>query len=109
MDARMAWLCLLLAGLLEIVWAVALKQTAGFSRLLPSAVGIAAAALSFYLLTLALKHLPIATAYASWVGIGVAGTAIVGAVALDEPLSLGHALCLALILAGVSGLQLLET
>lgn len=109
MDSRTAWLCLLLAGLLEVVWAVALKQTAGFSRLLPSAVVIGAATASFFLLALALKSLPVGPAYATWVGVGVAGTALVGAVALNEPLSAGHALCLALILGGVAGLRLLET
>jgi quaternary ammonium compound-resistance protein SugE len=109
METRTAWILLLVAGLLEVVWAVALKQTAGFSRLLPSAIGIAAAAASFFLLALALKSLPVGPAYATWVAMGVTGTAIVGAVALDEPLSAGHALCLGLIVAGVAGLRLLDS
>lgn len=104
----MAWTLLLLAGLLEIVWAVALKQTDGFSRLLPSVLCIAAAALSFVLLALALKSLPVGPGYAIWVGIGVTGTALFGALFLGEPLTPGQALCLGLILAGVIGLRLLD-
>lgn len=108
MESRTAWACLLAAGLLEVVWAVALKQAGGFSRLLPSAVGITAAAASFFLLALALRSLPVGPAYATWVGMGVTGTALFGAVALGEPLSTGRALCLVLILAGVAGLKLLD-
>lgn len=109
MDTRTAWLCLLLAGLLEVVWAIALKQTAGFTRLLPSAVVLAAATTSFFLLALALKSLPVGPAYATWVGIGVAGTAVIGALTLGEPLTAGQGLCLVLILAGVAGLRLLQS
>ena len=107
MENRMAWLCLLAAGLLEVVWAIALKQGNGFSRLLPSTIGIAAATASFFLLALALQRLPVGPAYATWVGMGVAGTALVGAAVLGEPLSGGRVLCLVLILAGVAGLRLL--
>jgi quaternary ammonium compound-resistance protein SugE len=107
MEPRTAWLCLLLAGLLEVVWAVALKQTGGFTRLLPSILSVTAATLSFLLLALALKSLPIGPTYAIWVGMGMAGTALFGAAFLGEPLSLGQALCLGLILAGALGLRLL--
>lgn len=103
----MAWFYLLAAGLLEVVWATALKQSEGFTRFWPSAASIAAAAASFVLLALALKLLPVATGYAVWVGIGVLGTAAVGILALGEPAGLARLALLALILAGVVGLKLL--
>lgn len=108
MSASAAWLVLLGAGLLEIVWATALKQTDGFTRVWPSVIGIAAAALSFYLLALALGRLPVATAYAVWVGIGVVGVALVGMVALGEPVSAARGFFLALIVIGVIGLRTIE-
>jgi quaternary ammonium compound-resistance protein SugE len=108
MDSRMAWLLLLTAGLLEVVWAIALKQAAGFSRLLPSVVGVAAASASFVLLALALKGLPVGPAYAIWVGMGVIGTAAVGVVALGEPVTPARTACLALILLGVVGLKVVD-
>ncbi|MGY6708279.1 MAG: quaternary ammonium compound efflux SMR transporter SugE [Rhizobiaceae bacterium] len=101
----MAWLYLLAAGLLEIVWATALKYTEGFTRLGPSALTIAAATASFFLLAHALKTLPMGSAYAIWVGIGVGGVAIFGIVVLDEPASLARLGCLALILSGIIGLK----
>jgi quaternary ammonium compound-resistance protein SugE len=104
----MAWLYLLAAGLLEIVWATALKHTEGFTRLGPSALTIAAAAASFFLLALALKALPVGTAYAIWVGIGVGGVAIFGIVVLGEAVSLARLACLALILAGIIGLNVVD-
>lgn len=103
----MAWLYLLAAGLLEVVWATALKHSDGFTRLWPSAASIAAAAASFVLLALALKSLPVATGYAIWVGIGVLGTAAVGILAFGEPAGLARLGLLALILAGVVGLKLI--
>lgn len=109
MDSRTAWLILLAAGLLEVVWAVALKQAAGFSRLLPSVIGIAAASASFFLLALALKGLPLGPAYAAWVGIGVIGTAAVGFVALGDPITPARAACLTLIFLGVAGLKLVDS
>ena len=72
----MAWLFLVAAGLLEIVWAIALKQSDGFTRLWPSVIGISTALASFLLLTMALRHLPVGTAYAVWVGIGAIGVAL---------------------------------
>jgi quaternary ammonium compound-resistance protein SugE len=104
----MSWLLLTGAGLLEIVWAIALKQAGGFTRLWPSVIGIVSAVISFVMLSLALKQLPVGTAYAVWVGIGALGVAIVGILALGEsasPMRLG---LLALILIGVIGLKLVE-
>ena len=104
----MAWSILIGAGLLEIVWAAALKHSDGFTRFWPSAIGLAAALISFVLLAIALKSLPVGTAYAVWVGIGAVGVAIVGILALGEsasPLRLG---CLALILIGIVGLKFVE-
>ncbi|HLT01196.1 MAG TPA: SMR family transporter, partial [Geminicoccaceae bacterium] len=96
------------AGLLEVVWAIALKQTDGFTRLWPSVIGITAAVVSFVMLSSALKSLPVGTAYAVWVGIGALGVALAGIVALGEsaaPLRVGF---LALILIGVVGLKVVE-
>jgi quaternary ammonium compound-resistance protein SugE len=104
----MAWLLLLGAGLLEIVWAIALKQADGFSRLWPSIVGISAAWVSFALLALSLRSLPAGSAYAIWTGIGIVGVAVVGIVALDESSSLARLGLLTLILAGVIGLKLVD-
>ncbi|RYE82054.1 MAG: quaternary ammonium compound efflux SMR transporter SugE [Hyphomicrobiales bacterium] len=104
----MSWLLLTGAGLLEIVWAIALKHAGGFTRLWPSLIGIVSAITSFVMLSLALKQLPVGTAYAVWVGIGALGVAIAGIVALGEsasPMRLG---LLALILIGVIGLKLVE-
>ena len=103
---NMAWFYLLLAGLFEIGWAVGLKYTVGFTRLLPSLWTLAAMALSFMLLSQALKTLPIGTAYAVWTGIGAAGTALFGMLFLGEPREVARLLCLLLILAGIAGLKL---
>jgi quaternary ammonium compound-resistance protein SugE len=101
----MAWTCLVIAGLLEIGWAVGLKYTEGFSKLWPSvATGIAMIA-SFALLSYALKTIPIGTGYAVWTGIGAAGTAIVGMLYLGEPREVLRVLCIVLIIAGVVGLK----
>jgi quaternary ammonium compound-resistance protein SugE len=104
----MAWVLLLAAGLLEIVWAVALKDADGFSRLWPSVIGITAAWISFGLLTLALRTLPVGTAYAVWTGIGVLGVAVTGILAHGESASLARIALLGLILAGVIGLKAVE-
>ncbi|NUO76164.1 MAG: multidrug efflux SMR transporter [Lysobacter sp.] len=104
----MAWALLVGAGLLEIVWAIALKQSEGFARSWPSAIGLGAAIASFALLALALKWLPVGTAYAVWVGIGTVGVAIAGIVAFGEPASAARLLCLALIVGGVIGLKLVN-
>jgi quaternary ammonium compound-resistance protein SugE len=104
----MAWILLLLAGLLEIGWAIGLKYAQGFTRLWPSLLTLAAMAASMYLLALAARGLPIGTAYAVWVGIGAAGTAVLGMVLFDEPRDLARLACLGLIIAGVLGLRILE-
>ena len=104
----MSWLLLTGAGLLEIVWAIALKQAGGFTRFWPSLIGIVSAIISFVMLSLALKQLPVGTAYAVWVGIGALGVAIAGIVALGESASPMRLSLLALILIGVIGLKLVE-
>jgi quaternary ammonium compound-resistance protein SugE len=105
----MAWALLIAAGLLEIVWAIALKEAHGFTRLWPSVIGIAAASISFGLLTLALRSLPVGTAYAIWTGIGVLGVAVVGILVHGESASLARLGLLALILVGVLGLKVVES
>jgi quaternary ammonium compound-resistance protein SugE len=102
----MAWLILVLAGLMEIGWAIGLKYTEGFTRLWPSLLTIAALALSMVLLAAALRTLPIGTAYAIWTGIGAVGTAILGIVLFDEPRDLARLACIGLIIAGILGLKL---
>lgn len=100
-----SWLILLAAAALEIVWAVGLKSTAGFTRLWPSVGVITAMAASMWLLALAARTLPIGTAYAVWTGIGAAGTAIVGMLVLREPATVARLVCILLIVAGVVGLK----
>ena len=102
----MNWLILFVAGLFEIGWAVGLKYTDGFTRLVPSVLTVAAMVVSFGLLGVALKSLPIGTAYAAWVGVGAAGTAIAGIWLFGEPVSVGKLACLASIVAGVVRLKL---
>lgn len=102
----MSWILLTLAGLLEIVWAVGLKYTEGFSRPLPSVAVVAAIAGSMLLLAMAMRTLPVSTAYAIWTGIGIAGTAIVGMVMLGESVSAQKLISLALIMVGILGLRL---
>ena len=102
----MAWIYLLGAGLLEIGWAIGLKQTEGFTRLVPSLLTLAAMVASFYMLSLALRELPIGTAYAIWTGIGAVGTAILGIVLLGEPATPSRIACIAVIVAGILGLKL---
>jgi quaternary ammonium compound-resistance protein SugE len=102
----MAWMYLLLAGLLEIVWAIGLKYTEGFTRLWPSVMTIVVAWLSFYLLALAVKTIPVGTGYAIWTGIGAAGVAVLGMAIFDEPATFARFFFLALIIAGIIGLKL---
>jgi quaternary ammonium compound-resistance protein SugE len=104
----MAWVALLLAGALEIAWAVGLKHTDGFTRLWPSLATVLAIASSFALMAIALKSIPFGTAYAIWAGIGVAGTAVVGMLTLEEPASALRLACVALIAAGIVGLKLAD-
>src|SRR5215213_8413852 len=108
-EMTVAWFLLITAGLLEIVWAIALKYSDGFTRLWPSVIGLIAALVSFVLLTMALKSLPVGTAYAVWVGIGTLGVALTGMIALGESTSPIRLSLLALILFGVAGLKVIET
>ncbi|ADI27895.1 quaternary ammonium compound efflux SMR transporter SugE [Geobacillus sp. C56-T3] len=101
----MAWVCLIVAGLFEVVWAIALKYTNGFARFWPSVVTIAGMAASFYFLSLAIKTLPIGTAYAVWTGIGALGAALVGMLFLNEPVNALRVAFLLCILVGVIGLK----
>ncbi|TCK27176.1 SMR family transporter [Pseudonocardia endophytica] len=103
----MAWICLVVSGLFETVWAAALSQSRGFGRLVPSVVFLVALVLSMGGLAFALRELPVGTAYAVWVGIGAVGTAVYGMVALGEAASVGRLLCLVAIVAGVAGLKIL--
>lgn len=102
----MAWLLLVLAGLFEIGWAIGLKYTEGFSRFWPSAGTLVAMTLSVVLLGIAMKSLPVGTAYAVWVGVGAVGTAALGMVLFGEPATVGRLVSLALIVAGIVGLKL---
>lgn len=102
----MAWLILVLAGLFEIGWAVGLKYTEGFTRLWPTLGTVAAMVVSIVLLGLALKSLPVGTAYAVWTGIGTVGTAILGIILLGESAAAMRLVCIGLIVAGIVGLKL---
>ncbi len=102
----MAWLLLLVAGVLEVGWAIGLKYTEGFTRLWPSVFTGAAMVASVVLLGIAMKSLPVGTSYAVWVGVGAVGTAILGIVLFGEPATAGRIISLGLILAGIIGLKL---
>jgi quaternary ammonium compound-resistance protein SugE len=102
----MAWVSLFIAGLFEVVWAVGLKYTAGFTRLWPSVGTIVAMIVSIVFLEYAVRSLPVGTAYAVWVGIGAVGTAIMGMMLFGESREPLRILCLLLIVAGVVGLKL---
>lgn len=105
----MSWFILFLAGLLEVAWAVGLKYTAGFSKPLPTVLTLGAMAASVGLLGLALRQLPLGTAYAVWTGIGTVGTVIFGIMVLNEPATAARVGCIALIVIGIGGLKLLAT
>ena len=102
----MPWILLFVAGLCEVAWAIGLKYTEGFTRLWPSVATLAAMALSVVLLGLAMRSLPVGTAYAVWTGIGAVGTVILGIVLFDEPASAARLACVGLIVAGIFGLKL---
>ncbi len=102
----MAWIVLFLAGLLEVGWAVGLKYTAGFTRPVPTLLTAASMIGSLWLLGLALKSLPLGTAYAVWTEIGTIGTAVLGMALFGEPATALRLSCIALILAGILGLRL---
>lgn len=102
----MAWIILLLAGLFEVVWAVSLKYTEGFTRLVPTVVTLAGMAISVWLLAVAMKSLPLGTAYAVWVGIGALGAFIAGIVLFQEAMTPMRVASVLLIAAGLIGLKL---
>lgn len=102
----MAWLLLIIAGLCEIVWAIGLKHTEGFTRIGPTVVTLTAMLVSIVLLGIAMKSLPVGTSYAVWVGIGAVGTAVMGILMLGEPANAGRIASLTLIIAGIVGLKL---
>jgi len=102
----MAWLYITVAGVFECVWAVGLKYTEGFTNPLPSLITVVAMAISLWLLALAMKTIPVGTAYAVWTGIGAVGVALVGMLALGEPRDLLRIACLLMIVAGIVGLKL---
>ena len=102
----MSWIILFIAGLLEVVWAIGLKYTHGFTRLTPSVISVTAMIVSIVLLSWAMRSLPVGTAYAVWTGIGAVGAAITGILLLGESASLARIASLALIVAGIVGLKL---
>ena len=108
MSTGAAWTVLVVSGLFETVWAVGLARTEGFTRLGPSVVVLAAMAVSIYGLSVAVRVLPVGTAYAVWTGIGAVGAAVVGMVWLGEPRTAARLACLVLILSGVAGLKLVS-
>ena len=102
----MPWIILFIAGLFEIAWAIGLKYTDGFTRFWPSVATLAAMGLSVLLLSLAMRTLPVGTAYAVWTGIGAVGTVILGIVLFAEPANAARLACVGLIVAGILGLKL---
>lgn len=102
----MNWIILVLAGLFEVGWAIGLKYTDGFTRPWPTIGTVIAMVISLGLLGIAMKSLPVGTAYAIWVGVGAVGTAILGIILLGEPATTGRLVSLALIVAGIIGLKL---
>jgi quaternary ammonium compound-resistance protein SugE len=104
----LAWIVLFIAGLLEIGWAIGLKYTEGFTRPWPTVGTVGAMVLSVVLLGIAMKQLPVGTAYAVWTGIGALGTAVLGIVLFGESAAVARLLCLGLILCGIVGLKLLS-
>ena len=104
----MDWIILLIAGLFEISWAIGLKYSHGFSQIVPSVLTVICMIASFYFLALALKSLPLGTAYAVWTGIGTLGTVILGIVLFKEPVTAVRIFCIALIVSGITGLKLIS-
>ena len=104
----MNWLYLLIAGFFEIFWAVGLKFSQGFSKILPSILTVAGMLASFYFLSLALKKLPLSTSYAIWTGIGTVGTVLFGVFYFGESISIAKIICVAMIIFGIIGLRILN-
>jgi quaternary ammonium compound-resistance protein SugE len=103
----MPWFILFIAGLFEIVWAVGIKYTEGWTRLGPSLFTICAMIASFYLLSMALKNIPMGSAYAVWTGIGTIGTVIYGIIFFKEPTDILRIICIMLIICGIAGLRIM--
>ena len=103
----MQWILLVLAGVFEVTWACAMKYSDGFTDLLPSVITVVGYIASAVFLALALKHLPLGTAYAMWTGFGIVGTSVLGIFLFQEKLSLPQMICVALIVVGIVGLKLL--
>ncbi|HEY0863182.1 MAG TPA: quaternary ammonium compound efflux SMR transporter SugE [Lacunisphaera sp.] len=102
----MSWIWLIIAGLLEIAWAIGLKYADGFTKLKPSIVTVLLMLASFWCLAQAVRGLPLGTSYAIWTGIGAVGTAILGVILFKEPATVARLLCMLLIVAGIVGLKL---
>ncbi len=102
----MAWFTLFIAGLLEVGWAIGLKYSEGFTKPIPSILTVIGMILSFFLLSISLKTLPVGTAYTIWTGIGAIGTAILGMILFQEPRDTARIICMMLIVAGIIGLKL---
>ena len=107
LTPNLAWMLLAVAGLLEIVWSISMKASNGFTKHSFTVITLVTAALSFWLLGLALRHLPVGTAYAVWTGIGAVGAAILGILFFGESVSAARIGCIALIVSGILGLKLL--
>lgn len=105
-SQTMAWIILVLAGMFEVGWAIGLKYTDGFRRLWPTVGTVLAMAMSLWLLGVAMKSLPVGTAYAIWVGVGAVGTVLLGIILLGEPANAGRLISVGLIVAGLVGLKL---
>ena len=104
----MKWIKLLIAAVFEVAWAVAMNYSEGFSKLIPSVITVVGYILSAVFLSMALKELPLGTAYAMWTGFGIVGTSVLGVVLFNERLSLPQVICVLMIVIGVVGLKLLQ-
>lgn len=104
-EKNMAWIFLIIAGIFEVVWAISLKYTEGFTKLWPTVVTIIGMVISFYFLSAAIKTLPIGTAYAIWTGIGALGAVIMGIILFNEPRSASRLIFVGCILVGIIGLK----
>ncbi len=102
----MAWVILVVAGLFEVGWAIGLKYTEGFTRVWPTIWTVLSMAVGLWLLGIAMKSLPVGTAYSVWVGVGAVGTVILGIVLFDDPVNVARLISVALIIAGIVGLKL---
>ncbi|TWH83402.1 quaternary ammonium compound efflux SMR transporter SugE [Sedimentibacter saalensis] len=104
----MEWIYLVTAGFFEVGWAIGLKYSQGFTKMLPSAITVAGMVASFYFLSLSLKSLPLGNAYAIWTGIGTVGTVVLGIILFKEPINVMRIICIALIVVGIVGLKLIS-